>query len=127
MDKMCLHRSPVRSQLKEKTLTNICCTSQHSASFLLSCLPLLRSVLTYIAPYGLKIKSCTNLGRFFIICITSFNIIPLLCYIIFFPSQELPANSVLLVYLSATGVFPTGHSDYEGTMPNFGPLIFFTC
>uniref|UniRef100_A0A3B4DH77 Suppressor of cancer cell invasion n=1 Tax=Pygocentrus nattereri TaxID=42514 RepID=A0A3B4DH77_PYGNA len=28
--------------------------------------------------------------------------------------KELPANSVLLVYLSATGVFPTGRSEYEG-------------
>lgn len=28
--------------------------------------------------------------------------------------QELPANSVLLVYLSATGVFPAGPSEYEG-------------
>lgn len=36
--------------------------------------------------------------------------------------QELPANSVLLVYLSATGVFPTGHSDYEGMF-----LVFFCC
>ncbi|CAB1442797.1 unnamed protein product, partial [Pleuronectes platessa] len=27
--------------------------------------------------------------------------------------KELPANSVLLVYLSATGIFPAGHSDYE--------------
>lgn len=38
----------MRSQLKEKTLTSICCTSQHSASFLLSCLHLLRSVFTLI-------------------------------------------------------------------------------
>lgn len=30
--------------------------------------------------------------------------------------QELPANSVLLIYLSATGVFPTGRSDSEGTI-----------
>ncbi|XP_061118899.1 protein SCAI-like [Conger conger] len=28
--------------------------------------------------------------------------------------KELPANSVLLVYLSATGVFPTGCTEYEG-------------
>lgn len=34
--------------------------------------------------------------------------------------QELPANSVLLVYLSATGVFPTGHSDYEGKILGIG-------
>ncbi|KAE8583453.1 hypothetical protein XENTR_v10020521 [Xenopus tropicalis] len=27
--------------------------------------------------------------------------------------KELPANSALLIYLSATGVFPTGRSDYE--------------
>ncbi|NXP16202.1 SCAI protein, partial [Thinocorus orbignyianus] len=28
--------------------------------------------------------------------------------------KELPANSVLLIYLSATGVFPSGRSDSEG-------------
>lgn len=37
--------------------------------------------------------------------------------------QELPANSVLLVYLSATGVFPTGHSDYEGKILGIGPHV----
>ncbi|MFT7817537.1 protein SCAI isoform X3 [Arapaima gigas] len=36
--------------------------------------------------------------------------------------KELPANSVLLVYLSATGVFPTGHSDYEGPY-DFGGVL----
>ncbi|XP_023697057.1 protein SCAI-like isoform X2 [Paramormyrops kingsleyae] len=36
--------------------------------------------------------------------------------------KELPASSVLLVYLSATGVFPTGRSDYEGTY--HGPYDF---
>lgn len=34
----------------------------------------------------------------------------------------LPANSVLLVYLSATGVFPTGSSDYEGPY-DFGGVL----
>lgn len=34
--------------------------------------------------------------------------------LISFILQELPANSVLLVYLSATGVFPTGRVEYEG-------------
>lgn len=33
-----------------------------------------------------------------------------------FEFQELPANSVLLIYLSATGVFPSGRSDSEGTI-----------
>lgn len=33
---------------------------------------------------------------------------------LYFYLQELPGNSVLLVYLSATGVFPTGRCDYEG-------------
>uniref|UniRef100_A0A8C9VXX6 Suppressor of cancer cell invasion n=1 Tax=Scleropages formosus TaxID=113540 RepID=A0A8C9VXX6_SCLFO len=28
--------------------------------------------------------------------------------------KELPASSVLLLYLSATGVFPVGHAEYEG-------------
>ncbi|XP_037609159.1 protein SCAI isoform X2 [Sebastes umbrosus] len=38
--------------------------------------------------------------------------------------KELPANSVLLVYLSATGVFPAGHSDYEGKGPyDFGGVL----
>ncbi|XP_010766583.1 protein SCAI-like [Notothenia coriiceps] len=36
--------------------------------------------------------------------------------------KELPANSALLVYLSATGVFPTGHSDYEGPY-DFGGVL----
>ncbi|KAM9841417.1 protein SCAI [Aulostomus maculatus] len=36
--------------------------------------------------------------------------------------KELPANSVLLVYLSATGVFPVGHSDYEGPY-DFGGVL----
>ncbi|KAK9533050.1 hypothetical protein VZT92_010403 [Zoarces viviparus] len=36
--------------------------------------------------------------------------------------KELPANSVLLVYLSATGVFPTGSSDYEGPY-DFGGVL----
>ncbi|KAA8584666.1 hypothetical protein FQN60_008451, partial [Etheostoma spectabile] len=36
--------------------------------------------------------------------------------------KELPANSVLLVYLSATGVFPSGHSDYEGPY-DFGGVL----
>ncbi|XP_053473544.1 protein SCAI isoform X3 [Ictalurus furcatus] len=37
-------------------------------------------------------------------------------------SQELPANSVLLVYLSATGVFPTGRVEYEGPY-DFGGVL----
>uniref|UniRef100_A0AAR2LRK0 Protein SCAI n=1 Tax=Pygocentrus nattereri TaxID=42514 RepID=A0AAR2LRK0_PYGNA len=36
--------------------------------------------------------------------------------------KELPANSVLLVYLSATGVFPTGRSEYEGPY-DFGGVL----
>ncbi|XP_036384079.1 protein SCAI-like [Megalops cyprinoides] len=36
--------------------------------------------------------------------------------------KELPANSVLLVYLSATGVFPTGCTDYEGPY-DFGGVL----
>ncbi|XP_069465537.1 protein SCAI isoform X3 [Ambystoma mexicanum] len=36
--------------------------------------------------------------------------------------KELPANSVLLIYLSATGVFPTGRSDYEGPY-DFGGVL----
>lgn len=36
--------------------------------------------------------------------------------------KELPANSVLLVYMSATGVFPTGHTDYEGPY-DFGGVL----
>ncbi|XP_058861179.1 protein SCAI [Acipenser ruthenus] len=36
--------------------------------------------------------------------------------------KELPANSVLLMYLSATGVFPTGRSDYEGPY-DFGGVL----
>ncbi|XP_029024653.1 protein SCAI isoform X2 [Betta splendens] len=36
--------------------------------------------------------------------------------------KELPANSVLLIYLSATGVFPTGHSDYKGPY-DFGGVL----
>ncbi|XP_074067689.1 protein SCAI isoform X5 [Macrotis lagotis] len=36
--------------------------------------------------------------------------------------QELPANSVLLIYLSATGVFPTGRSDSEGPY-DFGGVL----
>ncbi|KAM4719289.1 protein SCAI isoform 2-T2 [Anableps anableps] len=36
--------------------------------------------------------------------------------------KELPANSVLLVYLSATGVFPATHLDYEGPY-DFGGVL----
>ncbi|XP_041090296.1 protein SCAI-like [Polyodon spathula] len=36
--------------------------------------------------------------------------------------KELPANSVLLMYLSATGVFPAGRSDYEGPY-DFGGVL----
>ncbi|KAJ8379571.1 hypothetical protein SKAU_G00003490 [Synaphobranchus kaupii] len=36
--------------------------------------------------------------------------------------KELPANSVLLIYLSATGVFPTGRTDYEGPY-DFGGVL----
>ncbi|XP_030642970.1 protein SCAI [Chanos chanos] len=36
--------------------------------------------------------------------------------------KELPANSVLLMYLSATGVFPTGRPDYEGPY-DFGGVL----
>uniref|UniRef100_H3CBT8 Suppressor of cancer cell invasion n=1 Tax=Tetraodon nigroviridis TaxID=99883 RepID=H3CBT8_TETNG len=36
--------------------------------------------------------------------------------------KELPANSVLLVYLSAAGVFPCGNSDYEGPY-DFGGIL----
>ncbi|XP_042612091.1 protein SCAI-like isoform X2 [Cyprinus carpio] len=36
--------------------------------------------------------------------------------------KELPANSVLLVYLSATGVFPTGRSESEGPY-DFGGVL----
>ncbi|XP_014902329.1 protein SCAI [Poecilia latipinna] len=36
--------------------------------------------------------------------------------------KELPANSVLLVYLSATGVFPVTHLDYEGPY-DFGGVL----
>ncbi|KAL7838301.1 hypothetical protein AOLI_G00267050 [Acnodon oligacanthus] len=36
--------------------------------------------------------------------------------------KELPANSVLLVYLSATGVFPMGRSEYEGPY-DFGGVL----
>ncbi|KAF4073135.1 hypothetical protein AMELA_G00255370 [Ameiurus melas] len=36
--------------------------------------------------------------------------------------KELPANSVLLVYLSATGVFPTGRVEYEGPY-DFGGVL----
>uniref|UniRef100_A0A8B9NZ29 Suppressor of cancer cell invasion n=1 Tax=Apteryx owenii TaxID=8824 RepID=A0A8B9NZ29_APTOW len=36
--------------------------------------------------------------------------------------QELPANSVLLIYLSATGVFPSGRSDSEGPY-DFGGVL----
>ncbi|XP_041090361.1 protein SCAI isoform X1 [Polyodon spathula] len=36
--------------------------------------------------------------------------------------KELPANSVLLMYLSATGVFPVGRSDYEGPY-DFGGVL----
>ncbi|XP_075885556.1 protein SCAI isoform X1 [Nelusetta ayraudi] len=36
--------------------------------------------------------------------------------------KELPANSVLLIYLSATGVFPAGHSEYEGPY-DFGGVL----
>ncbi|TNN29886.1 Protein SCAI [Liparis tanakae] len=36
--------------------------------------------------------------------------------------KELPANSALLVYLSATGVFPTGSSEYEGPY-DFGGVL----
>ena len=38
------------------------------------------------------------------------------CVCGFLSFQELPANSVLLIYLSATGVFPTGRADGEGTI-----------
>ncbi|MGH0121281.1 UNVERIFIED_CONTAM: hypothetical protein FKN15_073607 [Acipenser sinensis] len=38
--------------------------------------------------------------------------------------KELPANSVLLMYLSATGVFPTGRSDYEGETIKAGKGIY---
>lgn len=51
--------------------------------------------------------------------------VTLLFYFTFLHFQELPANSVLLVYLSATGVFPTGHSDYEGKMPFTRPHVCF--
>ncbi|MEQ2215168.1 hypothetical protein XENOCAPTIV_028571, partial [Xenoophorus captivus] len=37
---------------------------------------------------------------------------------------ELPANSVLLVYLSATGVFPATHLDFEGSLFPAGPYDF---
>ncbi|KAL8174313.1 UNVERIFIED_CONTAM: hypothetical protein K2H54_041755, partial [Gekko kuhli] len=37
-------------------------------------------------------------------------------------NQELPANSVLLIYLSATGVFPSGRSDSEGPY-DFGGVL----
>ncbi|CAO2597620.1 Protein SCAI [Lemmus lemmus] len=36
--------------------------------------------------------------------------------------KELPANSVLLIYLSATGVFPTGRSDGQGPY-DFGGVL----
>ncbi|XP_062845045.1 protein SCAI isoform X2 [Trichomycterus rosablanca] len=36
--------------------------------------------------------------------------------------KELPANSVLLVYLSATGVFPPGRAEYEGPY-DFGGVL----
>ncbi|XP_032162555.1 protein SCAI isoform X5 [Mustela erminea] len=36
--------------------------------------------------------------------------------------KELPANSVLLIYLSATGVFPTGRADSEGPY-DFGGVL----
>ncbi|XP_060768878.1 protein SCAI isoform X2 [Neoarius graeffei] len=36
--------------------------------------------------------------------------------------KELPANSVLLVYLSATGVFPSGRVEYEGPY-DFGGVL----
>ncbi|XP_056361441.1 protein SCAI [Oenanthe melanoleuca] len=36
--------------------------------------------------------------------------------------KELPANSVLLIYLSATGVFPSGRSDSEGPY-DFGGVL----
>lgn len=36
--------------------------------------------------------------------------------------KELPANSVLLMYLSATGIFPSGRSDYEGPY-DFGGVL----
>ncbi|XP_041090363.1 protein SCAI isoform X2 [Polyodon spathula] len=47
--------------------------------------------------------------------------------------KELPANSVLLMYLSATGVFPVGRSDYEDqsqrgslfTLFLYNPLMAF--
>ncbi|ETE59713.1 Protein SCAI, partial [Ophiophagus hannah] len=38
-------------------------------------------------------------------------------------SHELPANSVLLIYLSATGVFPSGRSDSEGTNKGMLPVV----
>ncbi|XP_023193461.1 protein SCAI isoform X1 [Xiphophorus maculatus] len=37
--------------------------------------------------------------------------------------KELPANSVLLVYLSATGVFPATHLDYEAGPYDFGGVL----
>ncbi|XP_061589207.1 LOW QUALITY PROTEIN: protein SCAI [Cololabis saira] len=37
--------------------------------------------------------------------------------------KELPANSVLLVYLSATGVFPSGHPEYEAGPYDFGGVL----
>ncbi|XP_059494165.1 protein SCAI isoform X4 [Stegostoma tigrinum] len=37
--------------------------------------------------------------------------------------KELPGNSVLLVYLSATGVFPTGRCDYEGIVKECFQLL----
>uniref|UniRef100_A0A3Q2P148 Suppressor of cancer cell invasion n=1 Tax=Fundulus heteroclitus TaxID=8078 RepID=A0A3Q2P148_FUNHE len=37
--------------------------------------------------------------------------------------KELPANSVLLVYLSATGVFPASHLDYEAGPYDFGGVL----
>ncbi|KAL7980900.1 hypothetical protein Chor_002054 [Crotalus horridus] len=38
-------------------------------------------------------------------------------------TEELPANSVLLIYLSATGVFPSGRLDSEGTNKGMLPFV----
>uniref|UniRef100_A0A8C1UGM3 Protein SCAI-like n=1 Tax=Cyprinus carpio TaxID=7962 RepID=A0A8C1UGM3_CYPCA len=48
--------------------------------------------------------------------------LPVTLYVDTSPFSELPANSVLLVYLSATGVFPTGRSESEGPY-DFGGVL----
>uniref|UniRef100_A0A8C1GWH9 Suppressor of cancer cell invasion n=1 Tax=Cyprinus carpio TaxID=7962 RepID=A0A8C1GWH9_CYPCA len=48
--------------------------------------------------------------------------LPVTLYVDTSPLSELPANSVLLVYLSATGVFPTGRSESEGPY-DFGGVL----